>query len=443
MVSEGFVGADVDGLRQLSGRVRTHSENVERISRQANSEIQRLLQIWVGAGAEEFRQVWFNQHSPALRHAAALLDEAASTLKDNADRQEVTSDQLDGSEFGLPLIPNLPGVGPLLRALRNAGEGSRKVLDNLIETAKNAEALPIDGSASEQRAFWNNLTESRRDSLLEHTPERVLQMEHLSPDIHAQARQSLFGQGLQFQQTKTIHNSYEFGEVEDQYRDGARAFEFDLQPSERSNDFQVSHWQEDKRSEVSGFRDALSDIDDLNATEPTFAFIDVKNRDLTQAPNHYVKETPDFYTSDLFDRIARDELGSEKLFTPSDYVDWAQELDSSITTVDDARSKVGWPPEDVIGGRTMLVLTDHTDGYEGTAAFVASKFSPTETPTSPIVNVNENDITAAQIEKLQSDGYLVRTYPDGSQKLFGNQRLRWDHTQAPDKGANFRAVDPH
>ena len=99
-MSERFVGANVDGLRELSGRVQTQAQDVERISREATSEIQRLLQIWVGAGAEEFRQVWFNQHSPALRHSARLLEEAASTLKQNADRQSATSATLDRGAIG-------------------------------------------------------------------------------------------------------------------------------------------------------------------------------------------------------------------------------------------------------------------------------------------------------------------------------------------------------
>lgn len=109
-MSDGFVGADVEGLRHMSGSVNAHADTVEFVEREASYRISRIAQIWVGPGADMFQYEWYQRHAPALRNAAAHLAHAAALLQQNAEQQASASNNLDrggmagagGGPFGLP-----------------------------------------------------------------------------------------------------------------------------------------------------------------------------------------------------------------------------------------------------------------------------------------------------------------------------------------------------
>ena len=96
-MSEGFIGADVEQLRNISDAVNAHADQVDLVERESSYRINRIANIWSGPGATAFQQEWVGLHAPRLRLAAEHLKEASQTLRANADQQAAASAVLESS----------------------------------------------------------------------------------------------------------------------------------------------------------------------------------------------------------------------------------------------------------------------------------------------------------------------------------------------------------
>lgn len=102
MTETGFIGADINRLRQMGEAINAHAATVERVQSESNYRVNRLTDLWVGPGADMFAAEWYGRHALALRNAEAVLRDAAIALEANARQQEAASatlDRSDGSSF--------------------------------------------------------------------------------------------------------------------------------------------------------------------------------------------------------------------------------------------------------------------------------------------------------------------------------------------------------
>lgn len=89
MVSSGFYGADVDQLRQASQGLEQAAEALERSAAAIATHVSRT--DWHGPDADRFRGDWDGPHRRAVAVAVASLRGAATTLRRNADSQQLAS----------------------------------------------------------------------------------------------------------------------------------------------------------------------------------------------------------------------------------------------------------------------------------------------------------------------------------------------------------------
>ena len=423
-----FVGADPVKMAELESVLRDGAEQLSGVHFAVAQAVQALHSIWRGDVTDAFAHVWHSRHAVTIAAAQGALQDAADTVKRNLDAQIATSDTLEGGS-------RTPGGGQRAEPYHYGRPPS--FIDGVEDS------VPLDGTFFEQHKYWDSLSDEQQRLLIKHRPDLLLQMTQLNPSTHDLARQQVRSEGLQHDDVQTIHNGYHFGELKDQYEDGFRGFEFDAHHSDDPNDHDVLHGGLDRKSYIDGLRDGLNDIAALESSEPTFVFVDLKD-ELDESLRHYVPEgsvhqDAHDHSAVHLDRLLVEELGRENIFTPHDHLLWAQEIDPSIETQAEAHAELGWPPQEHLEGRTMVVLTDNTGRYDGNTAFVASGYP---NPTTPIVNVNEHDITASQIAELQEQGHLVRTYPDGRYLGVENPlNGLWRGTE-PHKGENFKAIDP-
>lgn len=191
-------------------------------------------------------------------------------------------------------------------------------------------------------------------------------------------------------------------------------------------DWQVYHHSGDTTSEYEYLSVGLAEIASLDSADPLTIFLDNKD------------PLGGVHSSTQLDRLLREQLG-DRLFTPTDLMASAR----GAMTLTEAIEQAGWPTVDQLQGRVMVVLTDDVGGYDpiGGAAFVASKPRFVEGPTGRlqhladpnvvIYNQAESNLSAEQLELIQSGGSLARTY-------FGE---RCEHPWSAESAPNFRAVD--
>lgn len=111
------VGADLDRMAELAKAFDDGAGSLEA----AHSMIEGCLGtlLWAGGDSEEFRWSWSSARSPALRHAAMALHEAAQSLRANAQAQaEVSAAEIDGASVAnstggyFPVVAALPSKPP-------------------------------------------------------------------------------------------------------------------------------------------------------------------------------------------------------------------------------------------------------------------------------------------------------------------------------------------
>lgn len=107
-----FVGADTGRLRELAKAMSQSSNNLTNEIIIAVSS-QLVASPWKGSDRQQFDQRWNKQLVPQLRNVAKALDEAAKTLRKNADDQDKTSDS--GGDF-------TSGGGGLFRGIPDPDE---------------------------------------------------------------------------------------------------------------------------------------------------------------------------------------------------------------------------------------------------------------------------------------------------------------------------------
>ncbi len=90
-----FVGADTGQLRELAKYM---SRNSNKLTNEIIPMISGQLagNPWRGPDRQQFERLWTKQLVSQLRAVASSLDEAAKTLRKNADDQDRTSESLDG-----------------------------------------------------------------------------------------------------------------------------------------------------------------------------------------------------------------------------------------------------------------------------------------------------------------------------------------------------------
>lgn len=89
-MSGGLYGADIEALRAFADRVAQGSEALGNVVVAVEGSMPYPEQ-WSGPDGEQFRAEWTDVHAVALRETSAALNDVASTVRENADSQEETS----------------------------------------------------------------------------------------------------------------------------------------------------------------------------------------------------------------------------------------------------------------------------------------------------------------------------------------------------------------
>ncbi|MBO0608732.1 DUF6973 domain-containing protein [Myceligenerans salitolerans] len=95
-------GADIEALRQLADGIARGGEALGGVVQMVEAAMPAPEQ-WSGPDSEQFREEWNHVHAAALRETAAALNDVAATVRENADDQEGTSENLDGAAAAAPL----------------------------------------------------------------------------------------------------------------------------------------------------------------------------------------------------------------------------------------------------------------------------------------------------------------------------------------------------
>lgn len=107
-------GANPEELRALGKQFTIRSTAVRDAQRSIDQLASRLPHVWSGGDADEFTRQWAQVHRPAFAKLATDLGESARTLAANADAQERTSAELNGTRTVVPGGPAVPtgATGP-------------------------------------------------------------------------------------------------------------------------------------------------------------------------------------------------------------------------------------------------------------------------------------------------------------------------------------------
>lgn len=105
-------GADVAGLRSLAAQFDRTADQLDASRMAVGNAIQ--VSAWVGPFATQFRVQWGSEHSARIRGAVSILQDAARSLRRNADDQDRAS-AVDGDAGAGPAnMPVLPKLFPWL-----------------------------------------------------------------------------------------------------------------------------------------------------------------------------------------------------------------------------------------------------------------------------------------------------------------------------------------
>jgi len=85
----GFMGMDVVAIRHLARQLEIQAGEADSATRELTNALGSTE--WKGADQARFVEAWTSQHSPAMRRAAQLLQEAAEIARASATSQERTS----------------------------------------------------------------------------------------------------------------------------------------------------------------------------------------------------------------------------------------------------------------------------------------------------------------------------------------------------------------
>jgi len=150
-MTAGVYGADVAQLRSTAAEFERTAQELGAIRTLLSGSVARTP--WRGADAERFRGEWDRDHARALTVAAQRLQDAANTLRRNADAQEQTSAAAGGALLGA-------GAGASPGAAGAAGG----------PLGGSATHPPADATADDVKQWWDSLTEEQRASLLADDP---------------------------------------------------------------------------------------------------------------------------------------------------------------------------------------------------------------------------------------------------------------------------------
>lgn len=106
-MTNGTIGANIDALRELSSSFSQAQQQLSNISLLITSRV-NAPGYWNGSDADRFRAAWNADHRMRIFAAESFLTEGATTLRANADEQEIASDEGSGAAAG----GSAPGSGP-------------------------------------------------------------------------------------------------------------------------------------------------------------------------------------------------------------------------------------------------------------------------------------------------------------------------------------------
>lgn len=108
-MADGFLGADVDEVRDLAQAFDRAATRLQQQASQLSGAMGRMA-AWRGADADRFRSLWNGSHRPTITNAASMLHTQSQVLLRQAEQQERAS-AVDGG--GLPggVSGGHPGTG--------------------------------------------------------------------------------------------------------------------------------------------------------------------------------------------------------------------------------------------------------------------------------------------------------------------------------------------
>lgn len=83
------IGGDVPGMRQLASRMGSVASRLDAMRNRLNGQIEST--VWRGPDADRFRDQWRSTYVTALRQMVADLQDAAASMRREADTQERVS----------------------------------------------------------------------------------------------------------------------------------------------------------------------------------------------------------------------------------------------------------------------------------------------------------------------------------------------------------------
>lgn len=114
----GFLGADVETLREHAGASRRAAETLRALVERCRALVETTE--WIGADADSFRTRWGSEVSPRLDRAVQDLEADGQELDSHAEEQDETSGTGTGGGGGTggvaaarALLAQLPGIGTL------------------------------------------------------------------------------------------------------------------------------------------------------------------------------------------------------------------------------------------------------------------------------------------------------------------------------------------
>lgn len=107
----GFQGADTDQLREHAALMRERSASLEGLRTRLSMLVTHGAE-WEGADAEAFRDRWHSEIAPTLDQQIDAIGDRGSSLEDEADQQDETSESDEA-----------PGLFETLSTLASSGQG--------------------------------------------------------------------------------------------------------------------------------------------------------------------------------------------------------------------------------------------------------------------------------------------------------------------------------
>lgn len=182
----GMWGADTSAMRSLAKNFTDASDRFDHIRQVLDEQVAQAA--WSGRDASGFADQWAT-HRAALLAASVLLTESSQTIMANAEAQDGASAP-DHTAAGGPAPGPMAVTNPIAGAMPVAAAGPAmepsdpNATDYLgPEMQALRDSIPQDTSAEEVRAWWNTLTASQRENLVNAWPVDLYRLDGLPQSV--------------------------------------------------------------------------------------------------------------------------------------------------------------------------------------------------------------------------------------------------------------------